>query len=330
MHTQQSSGESESEGLQGVDANDLVGAAADAFHDGDGIELLLQMGLHGHAYAERADDQRHQAYQAEEHGRALQSVLHDWVGLGVVGDQGFVKHALQTAANALDRNGWRRFKQEALRCAAAGNHEAGAVQRGARHEDARADVQTAGHAIGFTGDCADDAKGLSTDTNGIADMSLHTQKEVGGDCDGVAFERVGERLRRIEFHGAIEGIDFRVDGFHGDEDWRRSTGFGEHGDGLGDPGAPESFAFEDVEEILLFAGGYGESADHEIAGHEGAGFAREHGLEDASEAFHSGETGDSGGYGQDDEEKFGAGRASFTPGDSKRGFHGFDFCALTG
>ena len=76
-----------------------------------------------------------------------------------------------------------------------------------------------------------------------------------------------------------------------------------------------------VEHLLLFARRQGEIADHQVAGHKGAGFAREHGLKNASEAFHPGETGNTGRYGKNDEEKFGAGSSSLTPGDSDRSLH---------
>ena len=60
--------EAEAGGLQHVNSQHLRGLCAQAFHDCDGIHLLLQMGLNGRRNTQRANDQGDQTYEGKKCG----------------------------------------------------------------------------------------------------------------------------------------------------------------------------------------------------------------------------------------------------------------------
>ena len=144
---------------------------AQAFHDGNGIHALLDVGLHRGCHADGADDERDQAHQAEKRGGAAEALGDDGMGLAEVGDQGFGKCFFQAVANHSDaRRVGLETKEEPFRGSASRHHETGAVQAGASHHHAWAYVEAAEHAVRLIGHLADDAKGLTAELNSVADL----------------------------------------------------------------------------------------------------------------------------------------------------------------
>ena len=101
-HPHQASRQSQAERLQQIDLHDFPRARANAFHDGDGIHLLLQVRVHGRGHAERAHNQRDEAHQAQECGRAVQTLGDDRMRLAEIGDQRIGKIFLQGLAHFFD------------------------------------------------------------------------------------------------------------------------------------------------------------------------------------------------------------------------------------
>jgi hypothetical protein len=66
---------------------------------------------------------------------------------------------------------------------------------GAREEDARADGEAAGEAVGLIDDGGGDAEGLVAELEGIADVEIEAEEQVVADGDGGGRERGGEGER---------------------------------------------------------------------------------------------------------------------------------------
>ena len=119
------------QGLHGVDADHLRRARPQALHHGDGIELLLQVAVHGAGHPHGADHQRDQPDQAEEGGGAVQAARDDGVRLAVIGDGGFGERPLEHVRARLPHGAARaagKAEQVALGGAAAQADQAGAVE----------------------------------------------------------------------------------------------------------------------------------------------------------------------------------------------------------
>ena len=140
----------------------------------------------------------------------------------------------RSLANSLDRNRRRHFEQEPLRRAAAGDQQTGAFQSCARHHDARAHVEAAGHAIGFVGHFGADPERLAADANRVADVRIETQQYAVGNRDGIGLQGRPKIHRRIEFDRAVERIDRRIDRFDRNQQRRRAIRRRGHRQGLGD------------------------------------------------------------------------------------------------
>ena len=76
----------EQQRLQNIDLDNLRGAASDALHDGNGIEPLPEVCMHGGGYADTAHDQRDEADQAQKAGAEVERARDVLVGLTIVGD----------------------------------------------------------------------------------------------------------------------------------------------------------------------------------------------------------------------------------------------------
>ena len=165
-------------------------ARAQAFHDRDGIHALLQVRLDGGGHAQRRDDQRDQADQAQVGGGAIQAARDHRMRLAIIRDGALGKHALQAIAHLLHvRAVLRQAQQEALGGAAAQADQAGAVQAGAAHHDARPDVQAAGHAVRLGGQRAGDAKLLAADADALSHVRSEPQQQVRRDRHRLRIER---------------------------------------------------------------------------------------------------------------------------------------------
>ncbi len=84
--------------------------------------------------------------------------------------------------------GGRDFEEEALGGAAARDQQAGAREAFARHHDARADVEAAGHAVGLVDDFGADAEWLAADADGVADLRVQAQQHAVGDRDRIGLQ----------------------------------------------------------------------------------------------------------------------------------------------
>ena len=72
-HADHAAAQPEHQRLRRVDADHLRRPRAHALHHRDGIQLLLQVPVHGAGHAHGADHQRDQADQAEERGGAIEA-----------------------------------------------------------------------------------------------------------------------------------------------------------------------------------------------------------------------------------------------------------------
>ena len=88
-HAEQTSGEAEKDGLQQVDLHNLLRTCAERFHDGDGVEALLQVRTHCHCDADRAEDESDKRHEGEKAGGSVECAGESRVGLAVVCDLRF-------------------------------------------------------------------------------------------------------------------------------------------------------------------------------------------------------------------------------------------------
>ena len=84
----QASEEGDDERLSDIDPQNVVGAAADAFHESDVRHLLPQMALHCGADAQTRDDQCNQAHQCKESRRTIERARKLRVRFRVICDAG--------------------------------------------------------------------------------------------------------------------------------------------------------------------------------------------------------------------------------------------------
>ena len=70
---QHRAGRAQNRRLERVDADHLRRSRAHRLHDGDAVQVLLQVRVHGHGHAQCADNQCDQADDAEECGRVVQA-----------------------------------------------------------------------------------------------------------------------------------------------------------------------------------------------------------------------------------------------------------------
>ena len=98
----QASHQTQQHRLEKIDAQDVRGARADGFHDGEHLNPLLQMRAHGHRHADGAQHHGHQADQAEQPGRSLQAVGKRRITFPEVGDLRIGQHLLEARAHGGD------------------------------------------------------------------------------------------------------------------------------------------------------------------------------------------------------------------------------------
>ncbi len=175
-HAQHAAREAERQRLRQVDAQHLSRPRAEAFQNGDGIHLMLQVRVHGRGHAQRAHNQRDQADEAEEGGGALQAARDDGMGLAVIGDEALGKGLLQSIPHLLHvRAARRQQEQVALGGTAADTDQAGAFEALTANHHAWADVDAAGQAVGLRYQQRRDAKVLATEPQGAAHARLQPE-----------------------------------------------------------------------------------------------------------------------------------------------------------
>ena len=106
------------------------------------------------------------------------------------------KAFFNSLANLLDaRSGRSEAKQKSLRGAAAGQHQSGPIQTLARHHHARADIQTAEHAVRLESYLADNLKWLIAQPQRVADFQIQAQQDVIGNGDSSGRKRRSRAAR---------------------------------------------------------------------------------------------------------------------------------------
>jgi hypothetical protein len=299
-HAREAAGEAQQRRLQRVDDDDLRAARTQAFHDRDGVQTLLHVGVDGGGDAQRADHQRDQADQAEERRRTLQRAPDGGVRLAVIGNHGFGKNALEIRAQGVDRDRLararrRQAEQETLRRAAAEGQQARAFEAGAADEHTRPDVQAAGHAVGLADDRAGDAELGRAELDQRAGLHIQPHQQIVGDGHAVLVERLLQRLGWIEHHLAIKGIHGRVDGLDGNQHRHAARG-AHHGHRLGDASELRAALHVAVEALLLRGRQRRELAQAHVGGHQRARLAPQLFLKRVGKTAHAGQRADARGH----------------------------------
>ena len=193
---EQRTGEPEHEGLEHIDTDDLRRPRAEALHHCNGVHALLKVGVHRGGDAERTDDQRDQADQAEERGGAVEAARNERMRLAEIGNEAGRETAAENGARFGDADAvFRQAEEEALRGAATRDEQVGALEALAADHEAGTDIKAPGHAVGLSDDDGGDAVRGFAEADGIADVFAEPEEKVLGDDDGLRSEAVAKARR---------------------------------------------------------------------------------------------------------------------------------------
>ncbi len=154
-----------------IDADDVARSRAQRFHHRDVVHLLLQVRVHGHRHADRADDHRDQADQTEKCRGAIQPARDDRMdsrksAISARATRSFNAPRTSSTGGAVglhleqDSDPPRGCRSASGRCA----------QRPRATSSAQADVQAARHAVGLADNRRGDAESRGPDAQLIADI----------------------------------------------------------------------------------------------------------------------------------------------------------------
>ena len=187
------------------------------------------MGLNCGGHAECSDHQRDQTHERKESGGLAKALFDQRMRLAVIGDQRVAKNFVQILANGGDLQVRRHAEEISLGGAAACDQQTSAFDGGPRHHHTRTDVEAAGHAVRLIGDFGADAKWLSANADGIADVRIETQQHAVRNRKGIRLQRGLDIHRWIEGYRAVERIDGRVHRFNGNQHRGVAGGRQRHG-----------------------------------------------------------------------------------------------------
>ena len=257
--------------------HDLPRLRADALHDGDRVEPLLDVRVHCRRHPEAADDHGDQADQAEEVDGAVKAAADGRMRLAKVRDPRSGQALAQRLPRFLDREALgRQLEQEPLRSAAARLHQARAVERLCRKHDSRPYVHAARHAVGLDGQNSRDAELFVAQAHGIADLDAQPQQQVVRNDDACGGQGRAQFLRRSELDLSVERVARRVNGLDRDQQRARRGRTAHHRRRFDDAGKRRSARNQIVERLPLVGAGLVEDARADVRGHQDAGVAQQH------------------------------------------------------